>query len=101
MTVTSRKGNSEYTYSQQWRVRYRVNRKLTLVLGGLELPERTLTEFGGFLLELLDGTLVNTTALVDKMSSGGGFTRVDVTDDDDVNVSLFLTYEGDNMSNDA
>jgi hypothetical protein len=72
MTVTSRKGNSEYTYSQQWRVRYRVNRKLTLVLGGLELPESdidgdttltlglelvknpsvlegTLTELGGFL----------------------------------------------------
>jgi hypothetical protein len=101
-----------------------MQRQLTLVLGGLELPESdingdttltlglelvknpsvlegTLTEFGGFLLELLDGTLVNTTALVDKMSSGGGFTRVDVTDDDDVNVSLFLTYEGDNMSNDA
>jgi hypothetical protein len=115
MTVTSRKGNSEYTYSQQWRVRYRVNRKLTLVLGGLELPESdidgdttltlglelvknpsvlegTLTEFGGFLLELLDGTLVNTTALVNQVTSSGGLARIDVTNDDDVNVSLFLTY---------
>jgi hypothetical protein len=90
---------------------------LTVVLGSLELPESdidgdttltlglelvknpsvlegTLTEFGGFLLELLDGTLVNTTALVDQMTSGGGLSRIDVTNDDDVNVSLFLTlYE--------
>jgi hypothetical protein len=88
--------------------------KLTLVLGGLELPESnidgdttftfslelvknpgvlegTLTEFSGFLLELFNGTLVNTTALVDKMSGSGGLSRIDVTDDDDVNVSLFLT----------
>lgn len=58
-----------------------------IVLGGLELPEsdidgdttltlglqfvqnpgileRTLSELSGFLLELLDGTLVNTTALL-------------------------------------
>jgi hypothetical protein len=93
-----------------------VNRKLTLVLGGLELPESdingdttltlglelvknpsvlegTLTEFGGFLLELLDGTFVNTTALVDQVTGSGGLARIDVTDDDDVNVSLFLTYE--------
>jgi hypothetical protein len=62
-----------------------------LILGGLELPESdidgdttltlglelvknpsvlegTLTEFGGFLLELLNGTLVNTTALVDQVT---------------------------------
>jgi hypothetical protein len=67
---------------------------LTLSLELVKNPsvlERTLTEFSGFLLELFDGTLVNTTALVDKMSGGGRFTRIDVTDDDDVNVSLFLT----------
>jgi hypothetical protein len=86
-----------------------------LVLGSFELPESdingdttltlslelvknpsvlegTLTEFSGFLLELLDGTLVDTTALVDQVSSGGGLSRIDVADDDDVNVSLFLTY---------
>jgi hypothetical protein len=62
-----------------------------LILRGLELPESdidgdttltlglelvknpsvlegTLTEFGGFLLELLNGTLVNTTALVDQVT---------------------------------
>jgi hypothetical protein len=64
------------------------------VLGGLELPqsdingdttltlglqviqnpsilERTLSEFGGFLLELFDGTLVDTSALVDQVTGGG------------------------------
>jgi len=54
--------------------------------------EGTLSEFGGFLLELLNGTLVNTTALVDQVTSGGRFTRIDVADDDDVNVSLFLSH---------
>jgi len=85
------------------------------VLGGLELPEGdidsdttltlglqlvknpgvlegTLAEFGGFLLELLDGTLVDTTALVDQVTGGGRLTGIDVADNDDVNVSLFLTH---------
>lgn len=86
-----------------------------IVLGGLELPEgdidgdTTLTlglelvkhpsilegalaKLSSFLLELLDGTLVDTTALVDQVTGGGGFTGIDVTDDDDVNVSLFLSH---------
>ncbi len=65
-----------------------------LVLGGLELPEsdidgdttltlslqviknpgvleRRLAHFGSFLLILLNGTLVNTSALVDQVTSGG------------------------------
>lgn len=33
------------------------------------------------LLELLDGSLVDTTALVDKMAGGGGLATVDVCDD--------------------
>jgi hypothetical protein len=89
-----------------------------IVLGGLELPESdingdttltlglelvknpgvlegTLTELGGFLLELLDGSLVDTTALVDQMAGGGGLARVDVADDDDVDMSLVvLTHFG-------
>jgi hypothetical protein len=44
-----------------------------------------------YLLELLDGTLVDTTALVDQVTGGGRLTGVDVADNDDVNVSLFLT----------
>jgi len=68
---------------------------LTLSLELVKNPsvlEGTLTEFSSFLLELLDGTLVDTTALVNQVSSGGGLSRIDVADDDDVNVSLFLTY---------
>ena len=42
--------------------------------------EGTLAEFGGLLLELLDGTLVDTTALVDKVTSGRRLARVDVAD---------------------
>lgn len=84
-----------------------------VVLGGLELPEsnvdgdttltlslqfvqnpsvleRTFTHFLGFLLELLDSTLVDTATFVDQMAGGGGLARVDVTDDDNVNMNLFL-----------
>ena len=43
--------------------------------------EGTLSEFSGLLLELLDGTLVNTTALVDQVASGGRLAGIDVTDD--------------------
>jgi len=87
-----------------------------IVFGGLELPESningdttltfglqlvkdpsvlegTLAKFGSFLLELLDGTLVNTTALVDQMSSGGGFAGIDVADNDHVDVHLFFTHD--------
>ena len=88
-----------------------------LILGGLELPEGnidgdttltlglelvknpsvlegTLTELSGFLLELLDGTLVDTTTLVDQVTSGGGLAGIDVADNDDVDVGLlFLTVK--------
>jgi len=70
---------------------------LTLGLQLVEDPcvlEGTLSEFGGFLLELLDGTLVNTTALVDQVSGGGRLAGVDVADDNDVDVELFLTHSG-------
>jgi len=88
-----------------------------VVLGGFELPEGdidsdttltlglqlvedpcvlegTLAEFGGFLLELLDGTLVDTTALVDQVTGGGRLAGVDVADNDHVNVHLLLTHVG-------
>ena len=60
-----------------------INSDTTLTLG-LQLVkhpcvlEGTLSEFGGFLLELLDGTLVDTSALVDQVTGGGGLARVDV-----------------------
>ena len=43
------------------------------------------------LLELLDGTLVDTSALVDQVTGGGGLAGIDVSDDDDVDMSLLLT----------
>ena len=50
----------------------------------------TFTELSGLLLELLDGSLVDTTTLVDQVTSGGGFTGIDVADNDDVDVTLLL-----------
>ena len=42
--------------------------------------EGALAQLGGLLLELLDGTLVDTTALVDQVTSGGRLAGIDVTD---------------------
>ena len=42
--------------------------------------EGTLAELSSLLLELFDGTLVDTTALVDQVTSGGGLAGIDVTD---------------------
>jgi hypothetical protein len=51
------------------------------------------------LLELFNGTSVNTTALVDQVTGGGGLAGVDVSDDDDVDVSaLVLTVEREQSS---
>jgi len=48
---------------------------LTLGLEVIKNPgvfEGSLSELGGFLLEFLDGTLIDTSTFVDQMSSGGG-----------------------------
>ena len=86
-----------------------------VVLGGFELPqgnvdgdtsfsfslqlvqdpgvlEGTLPQFVGFLFELFNGSLVDTTALVDQVTGGGRLTSIDVTNDNNVNVSLILTH---------
>jgi len=67
---------------------------------GLELVqnpsvlEGTFTHFLGFLLELLDSSLVDTSALVDEVTGSRGFTGIDVADNDDVNMSLFFSHDG-------
>lgn len=53
--------------------------------------ERTLTLFSGFLFELFDNSLIDTTALVDQVTGSGGLTGIDVTDNDQVNVSLITS----------
>ncbi|PKI74625.1 hypothetical protein CRG98_004952 [Punica granatum] len=88
-----------------------------VVLGGLELPESnidgdttltlslelvehpgvlegSLVHLSSLLLEPLNYTLVNTSKLVDQVTSGGRLARVDVADDHNVNVDLFLTHFG-------
>jgi hypothetical protein len=65
---------------------------------GLELVEHpgvlegTLSHLLGLLLELLDGSLVDTTTFVDQVTSGSGLARVDVSNNDNVNVNLFLSH---------
>jgi hypothetical protein len=69
---------------------------LTLGLQFVEHPcvlERTLTHLCGLLLELLDGTLVDTSALVDQVTGGGGLTRVHMTNHHQVDVHLILTHD--------
>ena len=52
----------------------------------------TETHLAGFLLELFDGSFIDPTAFVDKMASGGRFSRIYVTDDNDVDMGLFLSH---------
>jgi len=56
--------------------RAQFNRVLTIL-------KRTLSKFSSFLLKLFDGTLIDTTTLVDQMTSRGRLARIDVTDDCD------------------
>merc|ERR1719229_376272 len=46
----------------------------------------------GFFLKFLDSTFVDATAFVDHMTSGCGFTGVDMANDDDVNMDLLLSH---------
>lgn len=52
----------------------------------------TETHLIGFLLELFDGSFIDSTAFVDQMASGSRFSRIYVTDDNDVDMSLFLCH---------
>ena len=54
----------------------------TLGLQFVEHPgvfEGPLSKFGGFLLKFLNGSLIDTTTLVNEMASGRGLARVDVS----------------------
>jgi hypothetical protein len=41
--------------------------------------ERTLSEFSSLFLKFLNGSFIDTTALVDEMAGSGGLARVDVS----------------------
>ena len=53
---------------------------------------RNRTYFCSLFLEFFDGSLVNPTALVNQVASSSGLARVYVSDNDDVEVSLFLSH---------
>ncbi len=52
----------------------------------------SITNLSGLLLELLDGSLVDSSALVDQVTGGGGLAGVDMANDHDVDVDLFLSH---------
>ena len=54
--------------------------------------ERPLVHLSSLLLKLLDDTLVNATKLVDQVTGGGGLAGVDMSNDHNVQMSLFLTH---------
>ena len=51
-----------------------------------------ISKFLRLLLEPLYGSLVDTSAVVDQVTSGGGLARVDMADNNNVNVGLFLSH---------
>ena len=68
---------------------------LTLSLELIENPsvlERSLTGLGGLLLELGDGSLIDTTALVDQVTGGSRFAGIDVADNDEIDLILLLGH---------
>ena len=54
----------------------------------------TLSELGSLLLKLLDSSLVDTSTLVDHVTGGGRLSGVDVSNDNDVDVTLLFTHFG-------
>lgn len=53
--------------------------------------EGAFSKLSSFFFELFDCSLINTTALVDQVSSGGGFSGIDVSDDCDSHISDHIT----------
>ena len=51
------------------------------------------SKLSSFLLKLFNSTLVDTTALVDQVTSGGGFSGINVTDDCDDSIDGVI-YDG-------
>lgn len=46
-----------------------------------------------FLLKFFNGTFINTTTFVNQMTSGGGLARVNMSNDNNVNMNLLLTHD--------
>lgn len=59
-----------------------------------QLARISITHLRRFLLELLDGPLIDPATLVDQVSGSGGLPGVDMADNNDVNVGLLLSHDG-------
>ena len=71
------------------------NTTLALCLELVQHPgvlEGPLVHLGSFLLETLNHTLVDTSQLVDQVTGGGGLAGVDMSNNHDVDMNLFLTH---------
>jgi len=67
---------------------------LLVVVHDVSEPPGVTTLLLGLLLELLDGSLVNESHLVDDLSADGGLTSIDVTDEDQTGwVSLHVNWD--------
>merc|ERR1719223_137682 len=53
--------------------------------------EGTFTHISSFLFKLFNSSLVNTSTLVNQVSGSGRFTRIYVSDNNNVNMSFFFT----------
>jgi hypothetical protein len=73
--LSSTQAKRDEEIDQQAIQRYPTRKMLLTILEG------ALAELSGFLLELFNGTLIDTTALVNQVPSGSGLARIDVTDD--------------------
>ena len=62
------------------------------IFSSLDAKKNLFSYLLGLLLELLDGPLVDTTALVDQVAGGGRLAGVDVANDHDVDVNLLLNH---------
>ena len=61
----------------------------------LSLPDICMiasTNLSSFFLKLLNGSLVNPSTLVDEVTSGGGFARVNMANDHNVDMNLLLGH---------
>jgi len=54
--------------------------------------ERSLTDLLCFFLELVDGSLINSSAKVDQVTGGSGFSGIDVANNNDVNMRFLLCH---------
>lgn len=82
-------GQSNTSHIRKGKLR---NNEVTVHAAILDQTSIISTNLRSFLLKLLNGSLVNPSTLVNEMASGGGLARVDMTNNNNVDVNLFLGH---------